>query len=148
MGRLQNSFTGGRGNTCGMLGEIIFHDRYGGARVGSTSRKYDVVLPDGTKVDVKAQTTHDKTPQRAGVVRIYAPWESANWISTKCDVYYFIKINRPHTVARLLGWVTSEEFLNEAEFTPKGDVCPLDGRRAPTDEFALDVCGLRSISTF
>lgn len=147
MGTLNNSVTKGRGNFVGMLGEIMFRDYYGGKRVGHKSKTCDIVLPNKVTVDVKTQTTHNALDSDC-VVRVYAPWESADWLKTKCDVYYFIKIQRHSHLTGFIGWIYADEFVECAEFTPPGSQNPFDGRRAKSEEFSMHSSDLQSIDLF
>jgi len=147
MGVLANSVTKGRGNFTGMLGEIMFHAHYGGTRVGHKSKTCDVVLDSKLTVDVKTQTTHTALEDDC-VVRIYAPWESADWLKTKCDVYFFIKIQRKTHLSGFVGWMHADEFIEQAEFTPSGSQNPFDGRRARSEEFSMHSSDLQCLDSF
>jgi hypothetical protein len=147
MGVLKNSATNGGGNVCGMLGEILFHSHYGGKRVPKSCRTHDVTLKNGVRVDVKSQLTQNVI-SRDFVIRIYAPWESRKWLTTKCDVYYFIKIQRGTYFSSFVGWTYSCNLLDDFEFTPVGGINPFDGRRASADEFSAESSALKSADLF
>ena len=147
MGVLSNSATKGRGNMSGMVGEIMFHSYYGGKRVGKRDRNCDVILDNKLTVDVKAQTTHGVLDSDC-VVRVYAPWESKDWLRTKCDVYFFVKVQRGSYLTAFIGWAYADDFVERSEFTPTGSVNPFDNRRAKSEEFSMHSSDLRSLDSF
>jgi hypothetical protein len=147
LGVLKNSATKGAGNMSGMLGEILFHSYYGGKRAPKSCRTHDVTLKNGLKVDVKSQLTQNVV-SLGSVVRIYAPWESKDWLTSKCDVYYFIKIQRGTFFSAFIGWIYASSLLDTFEFTPVGDINPFDGRRASADEFSAEASALKSADLF
>lgn len=56
MGELKNSITGGEGNIAGFLGEILVADMTDWKITNTYD--YDLVSPDGRKIDVKTKRTN------------------------------------------------------------------------------------------
>lgn len=141
MGELRNSFTKGRGNDVGMMGEILAQLQIGGERVGNQIYAYDIVLDNGLTVDVKT-TSSDSLPQPHYTARVYGSEQQKEKLCTKCDVYYFVRCNRSLSSAYLLGWLPARTFIERAFFLPRGHVNPDDGKLSYADEYTLPLSEL------
>ena len=93
MGVLKGSISRGRGNEIGMMGEILVHRIIGGSRVGDINFACDIVLKNGITVDVKT-TKAAGVPEPHYVARVYGSEASKEKLSSKCNVYYFVRCNQ------------------------------------------------------
>jgi hypothetical protein len=140
LGKLHGSVTGGRGNTAGMLGEILAHKLLGGERVGDKCFAYDLILENGLTVDVKTGRG-EKEPQPHYVARVYAPEGKRDIVGSKCDVYFFLRANSSHTTAWILGWMWADHFVEQATFMPRGHI-GADGKLTYSDEWVVPISAL------
>jgi hypothetical protein len=141
MGVLRGSITRGRGNEIGMMGEILTHRETGGSRVGDVNFAYDIALKNGITVDVKT-TKAASVPELHYVARVYGSEAGKEKLSSKCNVYYFVRCNQQMTLATLVGWLPAREFMEKALFLPKGNVDPNDGKLSFSDEYVLPISEL------
>ena len=141
MGVLKGSIARGRGNEIGMMGEILVHREIGGSRVGDINFAYDIVLND-INIDVKT-TKAASVPEPHYVARVYGSEASKEKLSSKCDVYYFVRCNQQMTLATIIGWLPAKEFMDRALFLPKGNVDPNDGKLSFSDEYVLPISELK-----
>jgi len=113
MGTLNRSITGGEGNMAGFLGEQVALSVIGGE--WCNTYEYDLIMEDGTKVDVKTKRTSVKPKD-------YYDCSIAK-LNTKqeCDRYDFVRISNDLSVAWYLGWKGKQEYFDEARFLQKGD---------------------------
>ncbi|MEK9954618.1 MAG: hypothetical protein VW577_04345 [Pelagibacteraceae bacterium] len=114
LGHLRNSITKGAGNLIGFIGEEITKSCLGGELVNTYD--YDLVLEDGTTVDVKTKATN-YTPKDN-----YACTVPAYNTKQKCDAYAFVRVKRDLTVGWYLGMLPKEDFFDMAEHFKKGDL--------------------------
>jgi hypothetical protein len=113
MGKLRNSITGGEGNVAGFIGEFLVHDIIGG-EIDNTY-EYDIVLPDGTKVDVKTTRT-SVTPKEDYECNV-------SGINTRqdTDMYVFVRVvSGTYEKGWVLGYMPKQEFFEKAMFNKKG----------------------------
>jgi len=119
LGKLKNSFTGGKGNIWGFLGEGIFG-------------KYMGILPDNTyhfdfriqdhkvdvnhKVDVKAK--HCKTEP----MRHYECSIAKESKFQETDLYVFTRILEDCSKGWILGYISKKEYFDMATFHTKGEI--------------------------
>lgn len=141
MGVLYKSITRGAGNEVGMMGEILVQEAIGGERVGASTPAYDIVLPNKITIDVKT-TKAASVPEPHYVARVYGSEANKEKLCGKCDVYYFVRCNQQMTMATIVGWMPSREFIERATFLPKGNVDPSDGKLSFADEFTLPISEL------
>lgn len=141
LGVLQGSILRGRGNEIGMMGEILVNALVKGDRVSDTSYSHDIVLPNKLTIDVKT-TKASGLPEPHYVARVYGTESAKEKLSTKCDVYYFVRCNQQMTLASVLGWLPARVFFDRATFLPKGNVDPNDGKLSFADEFVLPISEL------
>lgn len=134
MGKLRNSITSGAGNIAGFIGEAIAQQVLGGKL--DNTYDYDLVLDNGTKIDVKTKQTSVK------------PLDSydcsiAN-LNTKqqCDYYAFVRVKNDFTVGWYLGVYSKELYMRDAVFMKKGTVDPSNGYVVKSDCWNLKISKL------
>ena len=113
MGKLRNSITGGEGNVAGFIGEFLVNDIIGGTI--DNTYEYDIVLPDGAKVDVKTTRT-SVAPQSHYACNV-------SGINTRqdTDIYVFVRvISGTYEKGWVLGYMPKQEFFEKAMFNKKG----------------------------
>lgn len=131
LGQLNNSILKGKGNLVGFLGEQIALSHLGGT--WQNTYEYDIVLPNGEKVDVKTkQTSVTPLPEYDCSVAKYN-------ISQKCDSYVFIRVKGDFTVGWYLGTIKKDDFLNKAIFMKKGDFDPSNNYKVKADCYNLKI---------
>lgn len=138
MGTIKNSIRVGKGNIVGFLGEIIFADYYGG--MISNTYDYDVII-NGVKVDVKTKET-TVTPQKDYLCSI-----AGFNVHQKCDVYYFVRINKGLTKGWLLGGMPKSEYFKKATFNRAGDIdkSSFSGWKFKADCYNLEIYKLEEM---
>jgi len=116
LGQINNSIERGDGNLIGFLGEMIAQKVIGG-RIKNTY-EYDLVLKDGTKIDVKTKKT-------SVAPKDYYECSIANYNTKQdCDEYCFVRVKNTLDIGWYLGRISKEEYFKKAKFLKKGD---LDG---------------------
>ena len=135
MGKLRNSITSGAGNIAGFIGEAIAQQVLGGKL--DNTYDYDLVLEDGTKIDVKTKQTSVK------------PLDSydcsiAN-LNTKqqCDYYAFVRIKNDFTVGWYLGVYEKQQYMLDAVFMKRGTIDPSNGYVVKSDCYNLKINQLK-----
>ena len=131
MGRLNNSILQGRGSVAGFIGEQIALHCLGGT--WENTYEYDIILPDGSKVDVKTkQTSVTPLPEYDCSV--------ANFnTKQECDMYAFVRVKGDLTVGWYLGSVTKEEYFKKARLMKKGDIDPSNNYKVRADCYNLTI---------
>ena len=134
MGKLRNSITSGAGNIAGFIGEAIAQQVLGGKL--DNTYDYDLVLDNGTKIDVKTKQTSVK-PLPTYDCSI------AN-LNTKqqCDYYAFVRVKNDFTVGWYLGVYSKELYMRDAVFMKKGTVDPSNGYVVKSDCWNLKISKL------
>ena len=134
MGVLRNSILMGSGSIAGFIGEQLAHSCLGG--VIENTYEYDIIMGDGTLVDVKTkQTSFTPLP--------YYDCSIANYnTKQKCDAYAFVRIKRDFTIGWYLGIIRKEEYFNRATFYKKGEVDPSNNYTVKADCYNLDIAAL------
>lgn len=114
LGKLNNSILNGGGNFAGFLGEVLANSYLKGSFVNTMN--YDIVLNDGTKVDVKSKQTTviPKEDYECSVAKYNTKQE--------CDIYLFTRIKKDLSKGWLLGWLYKKEYFEKARFLKKGEV--------------------------
>jgi hypothetical protein len=116
LGKLHNSILKGKGNIAGFIGEQIALHFLGGT--WENTYEYDIILPDGKRIDVKTKQTSVKPrPDYECSVTNYNTKQ-------KCDAYAFVRLKNDLTVGWYLGCLDKEKYLEKATFMRKGDVDP------------------------
>jgi hypothetical protein len=135
LGKLYNSITSGAGNIAGFIGEDIAHQVLGGML--QNTYDYDLVLANGTTVDVKTKQTSVK------------PLESyecsvANLnIKQACDAYCFVRVKNDFTVGWYLGVYDKLAYLNDSVFMKKGTIDPTNNYVVKSDCYNLKISQLK-----
>jgi len=131
MGKLNKSITRGQGNMAGFLGEQIALSVLGGEWYNTY--EYDLILEDGTKVDVKTKRTSVKPLD-------YYDCSIAK-LNTKqdCDRYAFVRVKNDLSVGWYLGWKDKMEYFDEARFLKKGDKDGDNGFIVKSDCYNLQI---------
>jgi hypothetical protein len=119
LGKLNNSITSGAGNFAGFIGEQIALSVLGGS--WDNSYDYDLILEDGSSVDVKTKRT-SVTP-----LPDYDCSVAAYNTKQKCDAYAFVRILNDMSKGWFLGVMSKEEYFDKANFLSKGDVDTSNG---------------------
>ena len=135
MGKLRNSITSGAGNIAGFIGEAIAQQVLGGKL--DNTYDYDLVLDNGTKIDVKTKQTSVK------------PLDSydcsiAN-LNTKqqCDYYAFVRVKNDFTVGWYLGVYEKQQYMLDAVFMERGTIDPSNGYVVKSDCYNLKINQLK-----
>tara|TARA_R110002020_G_scaffold453136_2_gene667821 strand:+ start:1409 stop:1876 length:468 start_codon:yes stop_codon:yes gene_type:complete len=131
LGKLNNSILKGKGNLAGFIGEQVALQVLGGT--WENTYEYDIVLPDGTRVDVKTkQTSVTPLPEYDCSVAQY---------NTKqvCDTYAFVRVRGDFTVGWYLGCMEKEKYLREARYLRKGEVDPSNNYTVKADCYNIAI---------
>lgn len=137
MGRLRNSITSGAGNIAGFIGEAIAQQVMGG--VLANTYDYDLVLKDGTTIDVKTKLTSVKPldTYMCSVAKLNTTQE--------CDYYAFTRIKNDYSVGWFLGICSKERYYKEAIFLEKGTVDPDNGYVVRSSCYNLPIHKLQAV---
>lgn len=129
LGSLNRSITKGEGNFAGYLGEIVLNKHIGGRLIscnkGNAKYKYDLSY-QGYKVEVKSKR---RTKDPLG------EWDASIADTSKHqtpDIYAFMSItfDRPLKEVQkvwLCGFITPEQYFDEAAFWKRGSRDPSNG---------------------
>lgn len=113
LGCLNNSFTQGKGNIYGMLGEMIVSN-YLNIPLGNTYN-YDLTYND-KKIEVKSKHC-------VSIPRDYYECSIAKTsLFQNTDIYIFTRILKDMTRGWILGWITKKDFMDNSIEHSKGDV--------------------------
>ena len=135
MGKLNNSILFGQGNLAGFVGEQVALTCLGGT--WENTYEYDLVMPDGTKVDVKTkQTSVAPLPHYDCSIAKYNTKQD-------CDVYAFVRVKKDLTEGWYLGMLGKEEYFKKAVFLKKGDVDPSNNYTVRADCYNLKINELK-----
>lgn len=137
MGSLYNSITRGQGNLAGFLGEAIAQQVLGGTLANTYD--YDLVLGEGTKVDIKTKLTSVKP--------LASYMCSVAKLNTKqqCDYYAFVRVKNDYSVGWFLGVCSKQRYFDEAIFMAKGTVDPDNKYVVRSDCYNLAIHKLQSV---
>lgn len=112
MGTFRGSILNGKGNVSGFIGEIILADILN-AEIQNTF-DYDLVMQDGSKIDVKTQT----------VKSVPRPYYECNVnehsIKQRCDYYAFTRLHSNLSKGWYLGKISKGKFLDVAKYCKAG----------------------------
>lgn len=138
LGVLKNSITSGRGNLAGFLGEFAAQAHMGGELVNT--RDYDLLMPDGTKIDVK-------TKRCTSAPQPHFECSIAAFNTTQgCDKYVFVRVHKDFTKAWILGELTKEEYYSKAKFLQQGQYDPSNNWRCKADCYNVAISQLNEVS--
>ena len=116
MGQLRNSFTKGAGNIAGFIGELVVRELLGAKQ--QNTKDYDLLLPDGIKLDVKTKRTSVKPKENydCSVAKIS--------LHQQCDAYAFCRVKNDYTLCWFLGMIDHDKYFEKSRFLEKGTVDP------------------------
>ena len=131
MGKLHNSILKGGGNLAGFIGEQIALECLGGEWHNTYS--YDIILPDGKKVDVKTKQTSVKPlPEYdCSIAKFNTKQE--------CDMYAFVRCKIYLTIGWYLGSIDKKEYFKKAIFMKKGYVDPSNNFTVRADCYNMKI---------
>jgi len=135
MGTLHNSITRGGGNIAGFIGEAIAQKVLGG--VLNNTYDYDLVLDDGTTVDVKTKQTSVEPKDS------YDCSISAFNTKQKCDMYCFVRVKIDYSVGWYLGVYGKEAYMKDADYMEKGTTDPFNGYVVKSNCYNLKIKNLK-----
>lgn len=135
MGTLRNSITKGEGNVIGFLGEEIANLVLKG-QIKNTYQ-YDLVLDDGTTVDVKTKKTTVQPKEE------YECSVAAFNTKQQCDKYCFVRVKNDLTKGWYLGVYDKEQYFNDAIFLRKGEIDPSNMFTVKSDCYNLKIKDLK-----
>jgi hypothetical protein len=135
MGQLRNSIIRGAGNIAGFIGEAIAQQVLGGKLCNTYD--YDLVLDNGTKIDVKTKQT--------GYVPLPSYDCSIAALNTKqdCDYYAFVRVKNDFSVGWYLGVYNKEQYMKDAVFMQKGSIDPSNGYTVKSDCYNIKIDQLK-----
>ena len=134
MGVLKHSLTEGGGSQAGFLAEIVVA-RHIGAKQANTY-DYDLVMPDGRTIDVKAKRTGVK-PQEHYECSIFA------YNTTQaCDFYAFCRVLNDMSTVWILGIIKKKDYYARATKRLKGDHDPSNNFTFKADSYNLRISDL------
>jgi len=142
LGRLTTSFTKGRGNMTGFLGEVAFEKTYPQFDyVGGNSFTHDYEL-NGLTVDVKAKrcTSRPMLNYNASVVE-------TKFSKFQADIYFFMRVHENLQKVWLCGWCPKKTIIHKNRFAKKGDV-DADGFRFKADGYNIEIKKTRRPDSF
>lgn len=135
MGKLRNSIINGAGNLAGFIGEAIAQQVLGGTI--DNTYDYDIVLDNGTKIDVKTKQTSVKPLETYDC-------SIANLNTTqKCDYYCFVRVKNDFTVGWYLGVYPKEQYMLDSVFMKRGTIDPSNGYVVKSDCYNLKINQLK-----
>jgi hypothetical protein len=137
VGELRNSITNGAGNVAGAIGEMVVA-AYTGARIDD-EYEYDLMLPDGSRVDVKTKRT--TVPPDPSFECSIAAFNT----SQLTDAYCFVRVMNGLSAAYILGWISKRDYFDRATFRREGDVDPDNNFVFKADCYNLRVSDLHPI---
>lgn len=138
LGTLKNSITKGKGNLAGFIGEYVAEKVAGGKIINT--KDYDLVLDDGTKVDVKTKRCKDEPkPHYECSIAAYNPTQ-------KCDKYIFVRVQKDLSKAWVLGELGKNEYFEKAHFLQKGQFDPSNNWRCKADCYNVAIKDLNEVT--
>jgi len=138
MGVLKASIMQGKGNLYGFLGELIYLEACGGKHLNTYD--YDIVMDDGTKVDVKTKKT-SAVPKPH-----YDASISNHNLKQACDIYGFCRVKDDLSVGWVLGNKSKVSFFDGARFVKRGEYDPSNGFKARSDHWSMPIKELDQVS--
>ena len=142
LGELRTSFTKGKGNMTGFLGEVAFENSFEQFDyVGDESYTHDYEYK-GLKVDVKAKscTTAPKLDYNASVV-------STKFSKFGADVYFFMRVHKGLRKVWLCGWTLKKTIIHKKRFDKRGSL-DKDGFRFKADGYNIEIRKTRRPAAF
>ena len=119
------------GSQSGYLGEMLVVSVLGGKP--DNTFDYDVVLDDGTKVDVKTKRTSSPP------LPYYSCSVAKFNTSQKCDAYAFVRVKGDLTIGWYLGMIEKDTYFEKAQFLTKGEVDSSNGYKVKADCYNVKI---------
>ena len=113
LGNVRKSITAGGGNVAGFIGEHLAQSVYGGEMINTF--KYDLVLPDGRRIDVKTKRS-TVVPQEH-----YDCTVTDFQIDYDCDGYIFVRVLPTYEKGWVLGHISKDDFKKKSIFKKRGE---------------------------
>jgi len=114
MGALRGSLLRGKGNVSGFVGEIAVRDILRAEQ--KNTYDYDLVLDDGSTVDVKTQAVNS-------VPRDYYECNlNQHSVKQNCNYFAFVRVLSNMSKGWYLGKISKENFLAKAKFNRSGSM--------------------------
>lgn len=135
LGKLNNSILKGDGNLVGFLGEEIANLVLNGTI--KNSYDYDLILEDGSKVDVKTKKT-TVVPKD-----FYECSVAAYNTKQKCNYYCFVRVKDDLTRGWFLGVYKKEDYFKDAVFMKQGDIDPSNNFKVKADCYNMKINQLK-----
>ena len=142
MGAVRNSIRSGKGNAIGFIGELLIAEALNVEPLLNATKDYDLVMPDGTTIDVKTKET-------SVVPRGYYDCSiAATSLHQECDVYVFARYAREasklgRSVLFVCGWLPHDEYFSIARELKKGEQDGDNGYIVKADCFNVRIDQLR-----
>jgi hypothetical protein len=113
LGVVKRSITKGDGNFVGFIGEHLAQSVYGGELINTF--KYDLVLPDGRRLDIKTKLTGylPKPDYDCSVTDFQIDYD--------CDGYIFVRVLSDYQKGWVLGHISKKDFKDNSTYHEKGD---------------------------
>jgi hypothetical protein len=134
MGVLRNSITGGGGSQAGFLAEIVVARHIGATQANTYD--YDLVMPDGRTIDVKAKRTGVKPRDH------YECSVAAYNTKQDCDYYAFCRVLNDMSTVWILGIIKKKDYYSRATKRLKGDKDPSNNFTFKSDAYNLKISEL------
>jgi hypothetical protein len=135
LGKLKNSIEKGAGNLAGFLGEILVRETLG--YKSESTYDYDLVDPQGLKIDVKTKRT-TVTPKPD-----YDCSVAAFNTKQKCDKYVFVRVLGDLSKGWILGEMNKEDYFESARYMRKGKIDPANGFRVKANCYNVAIQDLK-----
>jgi|TARA_R110000796_G_scaffold143304_1_gene259771 hypothetical protein len=134
MGVLRNSITSGGGSQAGFLAEIVVARHIGATQANTYD--YDLVMPDGRTIDVKAKRTGVKPRDH------YECSVAAYNTKQDCDYYAFCRVLNDMSTVWILGIIKKKDYYSRATKRLKGDKDPSNNFTFKSDAYNLKISEL------
>jgi len=136
MGRIHNSITKGQGNIAGFIGELVCLDLLNGRH--ESTKDYDIILTDGTKLDVKTKRTSVEPKPH------YDCSVAALSLHQQNDAYAFCRVKNDYTLCWFLGMIEHDRYFEMARYLEKGEVDPANNFTVKSNCYNLSIEALES----
>jgi len=134
MGVLKHSLTAGGGSQAGFLAEIVVARHIGAMQANTYD--YDLVMPDGRTIDVKAKRTSVK-PKEHYECSIFA------YNTTQvCDFYAFCRVLNDMSTVWILGIIKKKNYYSRATKRLKGEYDSSNNFTFKADSYNMKISDL------
>lgn len=133
LGELHNSIMRGKGNVVGRIGEILVA-RYVNGKI-MDDYNFDILTPDGKKLEVKTKHTTMKTPPRLHYENSVAKYN----YKQNADMYVFVRVSTKVNKAWILGQLSPKAYKEKARLLKRGDFDERNNYVVRADCFNVDI---------